>query len=95
MINYYWKDKVLRIPMNYSTIFSKRAVLGYNAFTKQSQIGISMDKFRELAGVPTYENIPLSQLKLKIKDPKNSQLIGNELQKKMASKNNDKLWEYS
>lgn len=46
LINYYWSDKVLRIPMNYSTIFSKRAVLAYNAFSKRTQIGVSMDKYR-------------------------------------------------
>jgi len=32
--------------MNYSTIFSKRAVLTYNAFSKRTHIGVSMDKFR-------------------------------------------------
>ena len=70
LINYYWPDKVMRIPMNYSTIFSKRAVLTYNAFGKRyTQLGVSMNKFRELAGIGKYEEIPLTLLKVKIIDP--------------------------
>lgn len=73
LINYYWPNKVLRIPMNYSTIFSKRAVLTYNAFGKKTtQVGVSMNKFRELAGVGKYEEIPLTLLKIKISDPEKS-----------------------
>ncbi len=95
LINYYWPDKVLRIPMNYSTIFSKRAVLIYNGFSKRTQIGVSLDKYRELAGIGKYDEIPLSYLKIKINDPQKSSEIAGQLQKKMSFSNMDKLWEYS
>ncbi len=92
LISYYWPDKVLRIPMNYSTIFSKRAVLTYNAFSKRTEIGISMDKYRELAGIGKYDDIPLSFLKIKINDPQKSSEVAGALQRKMSYSNMDKLW---
>ncbi len=53
--------------MNYSTIFSKRAVLMYNAFGKRTtQVGVSINKFRELAGIGKYDEVPLVSLKVKI-----------------------------
>ncbi len=81
--------------MNYSTIFSKRAVLTYNAFSKRTQVGVSLDKYRELAGIGKYDEIPLSYLKIKINDPQNSSQIAGQLQKKMSFTTMDKLWEYS
>lgn len=73
LINYYWPDKVLRLPMNYSTIFSKRAVLMYNAFGKKTtQVGVSINKFKELAGIGKYDEVPLVSLKVKITNPDKS-----------------------
>ena len=59
--------------MNYSTIFSKRAVLLYKAFAKMNtQVGVSINKFRELAGIGKYDEIPLTLLKVKINDKEKS-----------------------
>lgn len=81
--------------MNWSTVFSKRAVLNYNAFSKRTQIGVSMNRFRELAGVPRYEDIPINLLKIKISDPSQSRQVANQLQREMSFTVTDKLWEYS
>jgi hypothetical protein len=54
-INYYWADKVLRVPINYSSIFDKRIGLLYSSIVSNSQIGVSFDTFRKLGNIPSFD----------------------------------------
>jgi len=80
LINYYWKDKVLRIPQNYSSIFSKRVGLKYNAFNYYTNVGVSIDRFMELAGISSFKDVPYKNIKIKLRDPTKSTIIANKLQ---------------
>ena len=52
LINIYFKDRVKRIPMNYSSILSKRKGLFYYPFAfPESQIGVSIATYKKLSGL--------------------------------------------
>jgi hypothetical protein len=57
-MNYYWADKVLRIPINYSSVFDKRIGLLYSSIVYNGQIGVSFDTYRKLGNIASFDEIP-------------------------------------
>lgn len=92
----YKSDRVERIKLNMSTTFEQRSGLSYSKFDfMRHEVGISFDTFAELYGLRTYDDMPLSKIKIKVKDPQNTADLANRLRTVMASKNSNTVWDYS
>jgi ABC-type lipoprotein release transport system permease subunit len=48
-----------------------------------------------LAGLQSYNDIPIAKVKVKVKDPENTRELANRLREKMATRNSNTLWDYS
>jgi len=47
------------VPIKYSSVFDKRIGLFYSAIVPYSEIGVSFDTFKALAGISSDQNIPI------------------------------------
>lgn len=50
-INFYYQDSVRRVPINYTSLFDKRIGLLYSSINSKTEVGVSFDTYRELAGL--------------------------------------------
>ena len=76
--------------MKMSTVFEKRAGLGYSQFEfGHHDVGISFETYAELAGLKSIEDIPYQRIKVKVKDPSNTRELANRLRRQMAHHNMD------
>jgi hypothetical protein len=50
-LNIYYKNRVERILLNYSTIFDKRVGLKYFSIVPNNEVGVSFDTYMAMAGI--------------------------------------------
>jgi hypothetical protein len=68
LINFYYADQVQRVPINYSSIFNKRVALRYSSIVSNSDVGVSFETYMSLAGISRYEDLPIYEVKVKIRN---------------------------
>ena len=49
-------------------MFSKRMGLLYSPVVLEPEIGVSFDTFREIAGIPKDKEVPIGEVKVKVRD---------------------------
>ena len=50
-INFYYSNQLKRVPIRYSSVFDKRIGLLYSAILPYSEVGVSFDTYKALAGI--------------------------------------------
>jgi hypothetical protein len=65
-INIYYENSLRRVPIKYSSIFDKRIGLLYSAILPLSEVGVSFDTYRAIAGIPSDASLPIQKVKVKI-----------------------------
>ncbi len=91
-INYYYENKLKRVPIRYSSIFDKRIGLLYSPILPFSEIGVSFDTFKVLAGIGSDSQIPIQKIKVKIKNPAEAGKVANRIRNGVLG---DHVWEYT
>jgi hypothetical protein len=91
-INYYYEDKLKRIPIRYSSIFDKRIGLLYSAILPFSEIGVSFDTYKVLADIGSDSQIPIQKIKVKIRNPAEAGKVANRIRSGVFAEH---VWEYT
>lgn len=79
-----------------STVFTQTSGLSYSRFDfGKHEIAVSFDTYANLAGIRTYQELPLSKIKIKVKNTQNTSDLSNRLRVKMSTKNTNTVWDYS
>lgn len=92
-INIYYEDRQHKIAVNYSSIFDKRIGLLYSPIMARSEIGVSFDTYRNLAGLSSEDHLPLRQIKVKITDPAQAGPIANKI--RSLNTGSEVVWDYT
>ena len=74
-------------------MFSKRMGLLYSPVVLEPEIGVSFDTFREIAGIPEDEEVPIGEVKVKVRDRERVKEVADRIR----SLNNkaDEVWDYT
>jgi len=92
-INLYYENSLKRIPIKYSSIFDKRIGLLYSSILPFSEIGVSFDTYRAIAGIPSDEILPIQKIKVKISNNSEAAAIASRI--RQSNMNIDAVWDYS
>jgi hypothetical protein len=65
----------------------------YSSLPLHQEVGVSFDTFRVLANIPRDDDIPIREIKIKIRDIKEVKEVAQRIRSKNG--NIDRVWDYT
>jgi hypothetical protein len=92
-VNAYYDYGFQRVPLRYTSVFEKRMGLLYSYIVLNPEIGVSFDTFRRLAGIPSDQEVPIGEVKVKVRDVGKVKEVADRI--RALSNNHDTVWDYT